>query len=54
MADDLTRAGQLKARNPQKALIIHYEDVAKHATTAAQHIYRWASDEQCFHYHYLA
>ena len=43
MADYLTRARQLEARNPQQAIIIHYEDVAKHATTAAQHIYRLAS-----------
>ena len=43
MADDLTRARQLHARNPQQAIIIHYEDAAKHATTAAQHIYRLAS-----------
>ena len=43
MADDLTRAQQLHARSPQQAIIIHYEDVAKHATTAAQHIYRLAS-----------
>ena len=43
MADYLTRARQLEARNPQQAIIIHYEDVAKHATTAAQHIYRLVS-----------
>ena len=43
MADDLTRARQLHATNPQQAIIIHYEDAAKHATTAAQHIYRLAS-----------
>ena len=40
MADDATRARRLKAMHPQQVVIVHYEDIAKHSTTAAQYIYK--------------